>query len=280
MDRKNIGWVFGNFLMVEGTLCLKLAVGSRPTSYLRDGVAWVVFKGKEYRAEKLAWVLQTYMWPEYPLGVADGNVLNLALDNLLPITGRNFRVSVTAAPDGAWRHNLDHYGRFASQDAARADWYKCRAAYFRPGVSSIIRRDRETAHACGNDRIVETLNIAAEGRHRLRTDNKLRISRPTPVSGKRWHFYEDRWTLTWEPVHWLDDYIVRCHAIKYLRAHSARFDETLGRVVIDVAATPQMVAAHRELCAHAFCKAATYNSVQPALGQTGKIVKVYDTHEV
>jgi len=225
--------------------------GYKHIGYERDGTTYLVFKGKEYRAASVAWFLQTGAWPLHLVVPTNGKPFDLDLRNLLPITGTNFRYVPRLEPSGDWSHNLGR-SLYATEAECRHGWLLARQAFYSPAAESIKSLDQRATLQYQMD-----IGVVVE-RHKVvpaaRMSAERRPTKPKVVDGKKWHWYEKRWELTDMPCHPMDDYIVRCHASRYLGA-KMRFSPEHGRVIAVSTITPEQVRIHKLTCDHKFCQA-------------------------
>lgn len=250
MNRFNQTWVRENFFVVDRTLHRVLDVGVKPVGYVRDNTSYVMFKGREYRAADVAWCAHTGAWPLHMIVTENGRPTDLHISNLLPITGTNHRC-VLRQHGSDWSHNLSRFLHPSEADA-RLDWRKERSRIYRPRTEALMEADIR-------DAVSYQVNVQAYEKpkldvRQLKLAPKRRPTKPKAVEGKKWHYYEGQWELTGQPCHVMDDYVVRAHSSRYLKA-TMRWSEEHGRVIAVSALTPEDVRIHKLTCDHKFCKA-------------------------
>lgn len=193
----------------------RLASGAfKPLTTVNGKRLMVVHEGERIDGPELVWCITYGCWPKYPLVQLDGNPHNTSIDNIFPVRVKPLRYRATLK-GGLHYHPLAEIG-FKTEPECRANWARHAADHYRKDLPYVLAEQEREMKLRSETVTKEQIHAAmrkAAPRVRTVPPKPKPTSRPAPVPGRVWHWYESAWLSVPEPVHVADDHRVRCRKV-------------------------------------------------------------------
>lgn len=247
MNRFIVNGVLERYVLVDGRLGKTLINGHvMPVKRLHRGVCMTMMQGKNIPSAEIAWALTYTCWPKYPILLADGDPHNFSARNMLPIRGVPRRCVVKKQAGGYKVAGL--LSVFSTPEQAKHAWRQQYSEVLRSTLAMTLQEQELEIKAYEYSVGPRVFAERANGPRKPKWKKADPKARPSAIIGRKWHYYEGEWLSVPMPVHISDDYLMRCHATKYLKAVRFRYSDYMDQTVAIVDMEPAQVTEHRKEC--------------------------------